>query len=49
MLISNPCLAYFMDWDADIPLVEAIESDWPLSTKSFTYNHKNIPPEPHSL
>jgi hypothetical protein len=38
-----------MNWEADIPSIETIESNWPLEAKSFTYNHKNIPPEPHAL
>ncbi len=38
-----------MNWQADIPDVETIESTWPLEAIAFKYNHKNIPPEPHAL
>ena len=32
-----------------MPDIEFINSNWPLEAKSFTYNHKNIPPEPHFM
>lgn len=38
-----------MNWQADMPDIEFINSNWPLEAKSFTYNHKNIPPEPHFM
>ena len=38
-----------MNWLADIPDVEYIDKKWPLETNSFTYSHKNIPPEPHAM
>lgn len=38
-----------MNWEADIPSVEMIDFSWPLEVNSFTYNHKNVPPEPHAL